>query len=75
MGIVGAAFGIGFILGPFLGGVTAGNSNDANLVNLYIPFLVASLVSLLSGIIAVLFFKETLLKEERVNDNKQNIVQ
>ena len=74
MGIVGAAFGIGFILGPFLGGVTAGNSNDANLVNLYIPFLVASLVSLLSGIIAVLFFKETLLKEERVNDNKQNIV-
>jgi DHA1 family tetracycline resistance protein-like MFS transporter len=57
-GLMGAAFGIGFILGPALGGMLGNHS-------LQLPFLVAAGVSLLNGLYGLLFVPESHHPENR----------
>jgi DHA1 family tetracycline resistance protein-like MFS transporter len=64
-GIVGAAFGIGFIIGPFLGG----KLSDPTLVSWFsatTPFWFAAILAFLNMIAVVFFFSET-LKEKTTN--------
>jgi DHA1 family multidrug resistance protein-like MFS transporter len=59
MGLLGAAGGVGTILGPALGGLLAGNS-------LGLPFFIAAGLSLLSLLLAWLFLPESLPAEQRL---------
>lgn len=57
-GMVGAAFGLGFIIGPFIGGVLS----DAKVYSSFspsTPFICAALLSIVNMISVHLFFKET----------------
>jgi DHA1 family tetracycline resistance protein-like MFS transporter len=58
-GIIGAAFGIGFIIGPFLGGRLA-DPSIVHWFNATTPFWFAAIVSLINMIAVLMFFKETL---------------
>jgi DHA1 family tetracycline resistance protein-like MFS transporter len=58
MGMIGAAFGLGFIIGPALGGVVAG-SNLAN-ADLRTPGLIACALSLIALLGVVFLLKESL---------------
>jgi MFS transporter, DHA1 family, tetracycline resistance protein len=55
-GLIGAAFGIGFILGPLLGGVLAG-------INLRLPVFVAGAIALLNATFAYLILPESLTEK------------
>jgi DHA1 family tetracycline resistance protein-like MFS transporter len=57
-GLLGAAFGMGFVLGPALGGLL-GN------VNSRLPFWVAGALSLLNGMYGIFVLPESLSKEHR----------
>ena len=54
MGMIGAAFGLGLVIGPFMGGVLAGPDNSFAL-----PCIVAGGMSLLAIIAAALFLPES----------------
>ena len=75
MGLVGAAFGLGMVFGPFLGGVLAGDSGNFTL-----PCIVAGIVSVVAMLAGGLFLEESLTPEKRqVNrefhrDNKLSIL-
>src|SRR4030081_3130666 len=58
MGMIGAAFGIGFIIGPALGGVVAGN--DLATADLRTPGLIAGALSLIAFFGVVFALKESL---------------
>jgi len=58
MGIIGAAFGLGFLFGPAIGGLL---SQDG----FAIPALIAVFVSLFSTLTTTLFLKETVKKKSR----------
>lgn len=60
MGMIGAAFGLGMVVGPFMGGVLAGDGN-----NFLLPCLAAGLMSLLAIIAGLLFLPESLPPEKR----------
>jgi MFS family permease len=75
MGILGAAFSLGFILGPAIGGYLAGDSNNIDEINLAMPFVVAGAVSLLAGVLSIIFLRETLSKEDRSLEKQANLVQ
>lgn len=60
MGLIGAAFGLGFVLGPFLGGVLAGVGHGWQA-----PFFVAAGLSLLASLLVLLWLPETLSPEAR----------
>ncbi|MFN8575647.1 MAG: MFS transporter [Candidatus Sericytochromatia bacterium] len=62
-GLVGASFGVGFIIGPFLGGELA-NPNLVSWFNYSTPFFFAALLSFINLIMVIVRFKET-LKEKR----------
>lgn len=62
-GLVGASFGVGFIIGPFLGGELA-NPNLVSWFNYSTPFFFAALLSFINLIMVISRFKET-LKEKR----------
>jgi DHA1 family tetracycline resistance protein-like MFS transporter len=57
-GMLGAAFGMGFVLGPALGGVLGS-------VNPRLPFLASAVLSLLNGMYGVFVLPESLKKENR----------
>ncbi len=57
-GLVGAAFGLGFIFGPLLGGLVSPFGSR-------VPFFVAASLSILNFILAFFFLPESLAKEER----------
>jgi DHA1 family tetracycline resistance protein-like MFS transporter len=57
-GMLGAAFGVGFVVGPALGGLLGG-------VNPRLPFLVAACLSLLNGMYGLFVLPESLSKEHR----------
>ncbi len=59
MGLIGAAFGLGMILGPLLGGLLAGDSGSFVL-----PCLFAGVMSVLAIIAAALFLPESLSREK-----------
>ncbi|KAA5606354.1 TCR/Tet family MFS transporter [Roseospira marina] len=57
-GLMGAAFGLGFVLGPAIGGVLGDLGTRA-------PFWTAALLAGLNGLLALLFLPETLPRERR----------
>src|SRR6202790_2710515 len=63
MGMIGAAFGIGFIIGPALGGFLAGG--DPATAHLGAPFYVGAFLSALAFLAALVFLKESLPPERR----------
>ena len=60
MGLIGAAFGLGMVLGPLLGGLLAGDSGSFTL-----PCIFAGLMSVLAIIAAAVFLPESLSRERR----------
>lgn len=58
-GLIGVAFGIGFVIGPALGGELA-NPAVVSWFNFTTPFLAAALLSLINLTLVVFFFRETL---------------
>ncbi len=69
MGVIGAAFGLGFIMGPAIGGVLAGP--DAANANFQLPALCAAVLSAIAFIIAVIRLKESLSDEIRAKIAEQ----
>jgi DHA1 family tetracycline resistance protein-like MFS transporter len=63
MGMIGAAFGFGFIVGPALGGFLAGG--DPATARLSAPFYLGAALSLLAFLGALIFLKESLTPERR----------
>jgi DHA1 family tetracycline resistance protein-like MFS transporter len=57
-GLIGAAFGLGFICGPMLGGLLGG-------IDLHLPFYVAAGISLLNAIYGFIMVPESLPPERR----------
>ncbi|GAA4447252.1 tetracycline resistance MFS efflux pump [Nibrella saemangeumensis] len=58
-GLIGVAFGLGFIIGPFLGGVLS-NPDMVSWFSFETPFLAAALLSLINILLVYLNFHETL---------------
>lgn len=63
MGLIGAAFGLGFIIGPAIGGILAGP--DAATANYQLPAFAAAALSALSFLMALIMLKESLSNEVR----------
>jgi DHA1 family tetracycline resistance protein-like MFS transporter len=61
LGLIGAAFGLGFIIGPVLAFVSLAVSNN----NYHVPAFVAAFFSAVSIILTSFWFKETLPPEKR----------
>jgi DHA1 family multidrug resistance protein-like MFS transporter len=66
MGLVGMSIGLGFILGPAIGGI-AGHFNHA------LPFFIASLLALLTAGFAYRSLQESLMPEKRTSNALKNI--
>lgn len=63
MGLIGAAFGIGFIVGPAIGGILAGS--DPTTADFQTPAFAAAGLSALALVLAVIRLKESLSPELR----------
>ena len=63
MGIVGAAFGLGFIAGPAIGGILAGS--DPATADFRTPALAAAALSVVALVLAIVRLKESLSDEVR----------
>ncbi|MBK8175569.1 MAG: MFS transporter [Rhodospirillales bacterium] len=63
MGVVGAAFGLGFIFGPAIGGILAGN--DPAHADYVSPALTAAALSGIATLLAIFLLKESLSAETR----------
>lgn len=63
MGLIGAAFGLGFIAGPAIGGLLAGS--DPTNINFPLPSYVAAGFSAAAVILAAILLKESLPAEKR----------
>lgn len=68
-GLIGAAFGLGFIIGPVIGGIAGDYS-------IKLPFFIASGISLLNCLYGLIFIPESLPPEKRrkINFSKANPV-
>lgn len=64
LGIISAAFGVGFIFGPAFGGFLAG-------ISLVAPFIGAAIITSGSLLLTILFLKESLPPEERTVNTPQ----
>lgn len=69
-GLIGMSFGLGFILGPFIGGILA-NSEIVSWFNYATPYWFAAILSLCNIGVMLLMFKETLVKR---NDAPVNLL-
>lgn len=67
LGLIGAAFGLGFTLGPAIAGIALALSND----NYQVPALIAAGFSALSILLTVFWFHETLPEEKRTRSSKK----
>jgi MFS transporter, DHA1 family, tetracycline resistance protein len=65
MGMIGAAFGLGFIIGPVLGGVIAGD--DIATADLATPCLIAAFLSFAAFLGVVLLLPESLTRPTRTD--------
>ncbi|HTL97853.1 MAG TPA: MFS transporter [Holophagaceae bacterium] len=68
LGMIGAAFGLGFVLGPALAGILAGSALGVSLLQnhgWHLPFLVAAFLSFLASLLVILWLPETLTPELR----------
>jgi DHA1 family tetracycline resistance protein-like MFS transporter len=63
MGMIGASFGLGFTLGPAIGGLLAGS--DPTAATLARPAFAAACLSALALVLAVILLKESLSPEQR----------
>ena len=63
-GLIGAAFGIGFIIGPFLGGELS-NPELVSWFNATTPFWFAAILSFLNTFSVLFFFNETLKEKTK----------
>ena len=63
LGMLSAAFGVGFVVGPAVGGL-------ASLGGPHVPFLVAGTVALVNGLIAIRRLPETLRRHEPRHERK-----
>jgi DHA1 family tetracycline resistance protein-like MFS transporter len=63
MGMIGAAFGLGFIIGPAMGGLLAGT--DPVNADFRSPALAAAVLSLIALVLAVFLLKESLSEDIR----------
>ncbi len=63
LGLIGAAFGLGFTVGPALGGLLAGNDPDS--ARALLPAIVAAVLSLVAFLGAWWFLDESLPESER----------
>ncbi|MBC6937608.1 MAG: MFS transporter [Chloroflexi bacterium] len=72
LGLIGAAFGLGFILGPVISGIALGLSGN----NYHVPAFVAAAFSLTSVLLTSFWFKETLPADRRGENRQggQNVV-
>jgi DHA1 family tetracycline resistance protein-like MFS transporter len=73
MGIIGASFGLGFIFGPALGGLLAGD--DPNTANYALPALAAAALSATAFVLAVFRLPESLpasVRAERAGRRRQS---
>jgi MFS family permease len=73
MGIISASFGLGFVLGPTIGGWLAGSSLNIEEVNFALPFDVAGALNVLAALCALFFLDETLTKKDRITRRGLNI--
>lgn len=64
MGIMGAAFGLGFVFGPALGGFLS------HYFGYGVPLIFSAIFSLISLIVCVAIFKETLPEDLRISNKK-----
>jgi len=62
LGMIGAAFGLGFVIGPFMGGALSGCALGRHLLAMgwQLPFLVAALLSTCAAVMVVVWLPETL---------------
>jgi len=70
LGMIGAAFGLGFVLGPAMSGIMAGSMTGKEMLlnhGWHLPFFVASGLSLLASFLVVIWLPETLTAEMRVH--------
>ena len=65
MGLFGAAFGFGFLIGPFIGAILSSYSHS-------LPFLAVAILSTINLISAIFFLPETKLKKHR-NTEKMSL--
>lgn len=68
LGMIGAAFGLGFVLGPAMAGLLSGSSFGVRLLaerGLQLPFLVAAGLSLIASLMVIGWVPETLNPELR----------
>ncbi|MFZ1614756.1 MAG: MFS transporter, partial [Holophaga sp.] len=68
MGLIGAGFGVGFVIGPFLGGTLATSHLGLRLASSHgwsLPFLVAAGLSLLASVMVIAWLPETLSADAR----------
>jgi len=73
LGIIGAAFGLGFVAGPALAGILSGSREGAWLLashGWHLPFFVASGMSFVASLLVLFFLPETLTPEARVHARK-----
>ncbi len=71
LGLLGAAFGLGFIIGPIIAFVSLGLSHN----NYHVPAFVAATFSLCSILLTAFWFKETLPVEKRgVKKKHENVL-
>ncbi|GLP96364.1 MFS transporter [Paraferrimonas sedimenticola] len=66
MGLIGAAFGLGMVVGPFLGGVLAGEA-----LNFTLPSLVAAALSAIAAVLCLVILPESLSKRDRAENRAQ----
>ena len=63
LGLLGAAFGLGFVFGPVIGGFLAGDSYET--ANYVLPAVVSTVLSLIAALGVIFLLKESLSKELR----------
>lgn len=69
MGLIGAAFGLGFILGPAIGGILGGS--DPTNPNFIAPALTAAGLSFLASLFALVMLEESHHPENRVSEPRR----
>ena len=67
-GLIGMAFGLGFIIGPFLGGILTDNTL-VSWFNTTTPFWTAAVLVLINMLFVMFFFKETLKERLTIKIN------
>jgi multidrug resistance protein len=67
MGLLGAAFGLGFVFGPAIGGIAS------NYFGLHAPFLLAAAMALGNAILVLAILPESLPKERRGHQTRASI--